>query len=91
MPAFTVAQRTAFLTNQIQMGLSAAQRAALSLEGLVTELDFLDFDHDDLQQSFKNTRSHDPAVKSKTRKRDISDSKNLKKLKALCCRLFIQL
>ena len=61
MPAFTAAQRTAFLTNDPQMGLSDDQRAALALEGFVTELDFLDFDHDALKQSFKNARSHVPA------------------------------
>ena len=61
MTAFTAAQRTAFLTTNTQMGLSADQRAALALEGFVTELDFLDFDHDALQQSFKNTRAHAPA------------------------------
>ena len=62
MPAFTTAQRTAFLTNNPQMALSADQRAALAIEGFTTELDFLDFDHDALKQSFKNTRSHVPAV-----------------------------
>ena len=62
MPDFTAAQRTAFLTNNPQMGLSADQRAALATEGFITELDFLDFDHDALKQSFKNTRSHVPAV-----------------------------
>ena len=58
MPAFTAAQHTLFLTNNPQMGLSDDQRNALALEGFVTELDFLDFDHDALKQSFKNTRSH---------------------------------
>ena len=62
MPAFSNAQRNAFLTNNPQMALSADQRAALAIEGLTTELDFLDFDHDALKQSFKNTRSHVPAV-----------------------------
>ena len=61
MPAFTAAQRTSFLTTNTQMGLSADQRNALALEGFVNELDFLDFDHDALKQSFKNTRSHVPA------------------------------
>ena len=62
MPAFTGPQRTNFLTNAPQMALSIPQRAALADEGFVTELDFLDFDHDTLKQSFKNTRSLNPPV-----------------------------
>ena len=62
MPAFTVLQRTNFLMNAPQMALSNAQRAALANEGFVNELDFLDFDHATLKQSFKNTRSINPAV-----------------------------
>ena len=62
MPAFTGPQRTNFLTNAPQMALSIPQRAALANEGFVTELDFLDFDHDTLRQSFKNTHSLNPPV-----------------------------
>ena len=36
--------------------------AALANEGFVNELDFLDFDHATLKQSFKNTCSINPAV-----------------------------
>ena len=50
MPVFTAAQRTGFLTNHPQMGLSNDQRNALAIEGFVNELDFLDFDHDALKQ-----------------------------------------
>ena len=62
MPTFTAAQRTQFLTNNPQMALSDDQRTALANEGFITELDFLDFDHDALKQSFKNTRALNPPV-----------------------------
>ena len=62
MPTLTAARSTAFFTGTHQMALSAAQRTALSNEGLDTVDDFVDFKEEELKAAFKNMRSLTPPV-----------------------------
>ena len=53
---------TAFFTAGTQMGLTAAQRAALATQGLSTVDDFADFGKDELDQALKNMRTAIPGI-----------------------------
>ena len=58
----TATQLTQFFTAGTQMGLTTAQRLALSNEGLTTIDDFADFKEEELKVAFKNVRSGIPGT-----------------------------
>ena len=59
---FNAARTTAFFTQSGQMSLTAAQRTALSAEGLARVDDFVDFTEVELNAAFKNMRAANPPV-----------------------------
>ena len=59
---FTNVQNTSFFENGPQMHLSAAVRARLAQEGLVSVEDFEDFKEDQLKAAYKNMRTSIPGT-----------------------------
>jgi len=59
---FSRQENTNFFTNNPQMGLTAAQFAHLSAEGLSTVESFLDFEEDDLDAAARNLRVAIPGI-----------------------------